>query len=73
MQIERIRQQLAGFGLPSRLIDGLGIAGPEEQMIGLATGFGVAAEEGPDFALESDRHGIAVTSKAHIAAFYPNR
>ena len=57
MDVEGVRQQLADGRPPAGFVDGLGVAGPEEQIIGQAAGVRVAAEEGADVPLEADRKG----------------
>ena len=55
MDVEGIRQELA-HGRPSAgVVNGLGVADPEEPIVGLPAGIGVAAEERPDIPLETDR------------------
>ena len=39
------------------VIDRVGVAGPEQQIVGPSAAVGVAAEERPDVPLESDREG----------------
>jgi hypothetical protein len=55
MDVERGRQQLADSRPPAGFVDGLGAAGPDEEIIGQTAGVGVAAEEGADVALEAER------------------
>jgi len=43
--------------LPAGFVDGLAAAGPEEELVGLAAGSRVAAEEGADVALKADVKG----------------
>jgi hypothetical protein len=57
VDVEGIRQELADGTTPAGVVDGVGVAGPEEQLVGPAAAARVAAEEGPDVPLESDREG----------------
>ena len=55
MDVKRGRQQFTDCRPPAGFIDGLGAAGPEGEIIGQASSLRIAAEEGADIALESDR------------------
>ncbi len=52
-----IGQQLADGRASAGVIDGRGVAGLVPPLVGQAAGVGIAAEEGPDVPLESDRQG----------------
>jgi hypothetical protein len=55
MDVESVRQQFADGRTPAGFVDGLGAAGPEKKIVGQAASVRIAAEEGADIALESDR------------------
>jgi hypothetical protein len=55
VHIQGIWQELADRRVPAGLVDGFGVAGAEEEVIGLAAGLGIAAEKRPDAALKPDR------------------
>jgi hypothetical protein len=55
MDVESARQQFADGRSAAGFVDGLGAAGPEEDVIGQAARIRIAAEECADIALESDR------------------
>jgi hypothetical protein len=55
VDVERVRQQLADGRPPAGFVEGLRVSGPEEQIIGHATGVRVTAEKRADIALEADR------------------
>jgi hypothetical protein len=55
MDVESGWQQFANYRPPAGYVDGLGTSGPKEQIIGQAASLRIAAEEGADIALESDR------------------
>jgi hypothetical protein len=54
VDIQRIRQQLADRRLPAGFVNRLDVASPIEEVVGPAAGRGVAAEDGPDIALEAN-------------------
>ncbi len=55
VDVEVIRQELAGGGVPAGVVDRGGIAGRKEQGVGGGAGAGVGAEEGFHVALEGGR------------------
>jgi hypothetical protein len=57
MDVEGVGQDLADRRSPAGVVDGLGIAGLEEPVVGQAAGVRVAAEEGADVPLETERQG----------------
>ena len=57
MDVEGIRQELAHGRASAGVVNGLGIAGPEESVVGQSAGVGVAAEGRTDVPLEADREG----------------
>jgi hypothetical protein len=69
MNIKCSRQQLADRRLPARFVDRLSIPGPKEQVIGLAAGFRVAAEEGPDIALETSGRRRCLIGASALSTF----
>ncbi len=57
MDVEGIRQELAHGRSSAGVVDGLGVAGPEEPVVGQSAGVCVAAEERPDITPETEREG----------------
>ena len=55
MDVEGIRQELAHGRASAGVVNGLGIAGLEEPVVGQSAGVRVAAEGRPDVPLEADR------------------
>jgi hypothetical protein len=55
MDVESVRQQFADGRPLTRFVDGVGAASPEKEIIGQAASLRIAAEEGADIPLESDR------------------
>ncbi len=57
MNVEGVGQELADGRASAGVGDGLGVAGPEEPVVGQAAGVRVAAEEGADIPLAPERQG----------------
>ena len=57
VDVQGIGQELADGRSAAGVVDGVGVAGPEQQVVGPPAAVGVATEERPDVPAEPDRQG----------------